>query len=163
MLLFGTLCVRQGMAASITPDDHHLAVIVGSHSDIRHMDRDTLRNVFLKRVFIDRHGQSLIAVNLPSGNPVRHAFSQAVLRMPESQLRSYWNRQYFQGVSPPYVLASQRAIVEFVARTLGGIGYVQPCAVDARVRVVAIIELHEATQPRCTPTAIRPAKAAKKD
>ncbi|HZX70488.1 MAG TPA: hypothetical protein VFE77_06680 [Rhodanobacter sp.] len=108
-------------------------------------DRYTLRNVFLKKIFVDKDGQRLIPVNLPAGSPLRQAFAQEVTHLPDTQQDDYWNRQYFQGVSPPYVLASQQAVVRFVAATPGAIGYVTSCYVDSSVRVVFELTLPSGT------------------
>lgn len=99
-------------------------------------DHYTLRNVFLRKIFVDKDGKRLIPVNLPARSPLREAFVQEVTHLPDAQRDSYWNRQYFQGVSPPYVLASQQAVVRFVATTPGAIGYVASCQVNSSVRVV---------------------------
>ena len=112
-------------------------------------DRYTLRNVFLRKIFVDKDGQRLIPVNLPAGSPLREVFVQEVTRLPDAQQDDYWNRQYFQGVSPPYVLASQQAVVRFVAATPGAIGYVASCYVDASVRVVFEVTLPSATAVAC--------------
>ena len=103
------------------------------------MSRETLRNVYLKKIFVDGNGQRLVPVNLPPASALRDTFVSSLLDMPESRLADYWNRQYFQGVSPPYVLASQQAVVRFVATTPGAIGYVASCHLDAQVRVVLVV------------------------
>lgn len=103
-------------------------------------DRDTLRNIYLKKIFIDDDGRRLIPVNLPPGTPLRALFASRLIGMGEAQLADYWNRQYFQGVSPPYVLASQQAVVRFVATTPGAIGYIASCHLDDRVRVLLVVD-----------------------
>ena len=112
-------------------------------------NRFTLRNVFLKKIFVDKDGQRLIPVNLPAGSPLRRVFAQEVTHLPEGQQDDYWNRQYFQGVSPPYVLASQEAVVRFVAATPGAIGYVTSCFVDSSVRMVFELTLPGAVAVAC--------------
>ena len=104
-------------------------------------NQDTLRNIYLKKIFVDSQGQRLTPVNLPSGAPLRKAFAHTILHMDDSQLQDYWDKQYFQGVSPPYVLASPDAVVQFVAKTPGAIGYVAACQADASVRVVMTLTL----------------------
>ena len=118
-----------------------LAIIAAPGSPQLKFNQDTLRNVYLKRIFVDGRGQRLTPVNLPSGTPLRAAFTHAILHMDDAQLQDYWNKQYFQGVSPPYVLASPDAVVQFVAKTPGAIGYVAACQVDTSVRVVMIVTL----------------------
>jgi ABC-type phosphate transport system, periplasmic component len=127
-----------------------MVVITASEAPRLSFDRYTLRNVFLKKIFVDKDGQRLIPVNLPAGSPLREAFVQEVTHLSDAQQGDYWNRQYFQGVSPPYVLASQQAVVRFVAATPGAIGYVMSCYVDSSVRVVFELTLpNEAAAAAC--------------
>lgn len=118
-----------------------VAVITAEPAPQLTLDRDTLRNVYLKKIFVDRKGQRLVPVNLPPESALRVAFIHTVIHLPDGQLEDYWNRQYFQGVSPPYVLASQQAVVRFVAATPGAVGYVATCHVDSSVRVVLMLTL----------------------
>lgn len=118
-----------------------IAVITAPEAPHMTLDRDTLRNVYLKRIFVDQNGQRLNPVNLPADSPLRDAFVRSILHMRDAQLQDYWDRQYFQGVSPPYVLGSQDAVVRFVAVTPGAVGYVALCHVDATVRVALLIPL----------------------
>jgi len=118
-----------------------VAVITAPAAPHLSFDRDTLRNVYLKRIFVDDDGTRLRPVNLPADSPLREAFTRTVLHMAERPMQDYWDRQYFQGVSPPYVLASDEAVVRFVASTPGAVGYVASCHADASIRVVMLLPL----------------------
>lgn len=137
LLLFGlVLATRASWAAQA-----QVAVITSPTPPRLTFDRDTLRNVYLKRIFVDGDGQRLTPVNLPPESPLRDAFTDTVLHMAERPMQEYWDRQYFQGVSPPYVLASEEAVVRFVASTPGAVGYVASCHADATIRVVMLLPL----------------------
>ena len=118
-----------------------------------------LRDIYLKKTFLDQQGHAYIPVNLPPNNTLRRAFSRSVIEMSESRLQDYWNRQYFQGVSPPYVLGSQAAVVEFVAKTPGAIGYVEPCFLTPDVYTVLQLTL-DWTPPSTSVAQCRPAPNA---
>ena len=122
-----------GRAAAATPP--RIAVITGGTAPRLVLSRETLRNIYLKKIFVDDDGHRLIPVNLPPESPLREAFTRTLIRMPDNRLQDYWNRQYFQGVSPPYVLGSQQAVVRFVASTPGAIGYVATCFLSPDVHV----------------------------
>lgn len=134
----GCLAAWSGGAGATEP---RLAVITAPQAPRLPLDRATLRNIFLKKIFVDADGQRLIPVNLPPASPLREAFFRELTHMPDVRMQDYWDRQYFQGVSPPYVLASQQAVVRFVATTPGAIGYVASCHVDASVQVVLTLSL----------------------
>jgi ABC-type phosphate transport system substrate-binding protein len=146
LVVCGLLCAGFGGAQA---ESLNIVVITAPQAPRLSFDRYTLRNVFLRKIFVDKDGQRLIPVNLPAGSPLREAFVQEVTHLPDAQQDDYWNRQYFQGVSPPYVLASQQAVVRFVAATPGAIGYVTSCYVDSSVRVVFEFGLPSATATAC--------------
>lgn len=79
-------------------------------------------------------------INLPAQSPLRRFFSQQVLRKTPEELEDYWREMYFNGIFPPFMLASEEAVIRFVAATPGAIGYVSMCAVDRRVAVVLVLE-----------------------
>lgn len=131
-------------------------IIIAADSPAWHMDKSRLRDIFLKKLYIDPQGHTLIPVNLPVESPLRQAFTHSLIGMDDAQLRDYWNRRYFQGQSPPYVLGSQNAVVQFVAKTPGAIGYVLPCNVTADVRVILELTLTGTGKDDCKTTAPAP-------
>jgi hypothetical protein len=135
LVMLFTLSLSLPVAAGAAPGTT-IAVIVAPEGPDLEFGRSGLKNIFLKRTLIDRSGHLLVPVNLDPEHPLRRAFSKEVLDRRPEQLQQYWNRRYFHGVSPPYVLTSQEAVVRFVATTPGGIGYVADCYVDDRVKVV---------------------------
>ena len=46
-------------------------------------------------------------------------------------MAGYWNERYFHGTRPPPSLASEQAVLLYVARTRGGVGYVKADSADA--------------------------------
>lgn len=147
------LVALPGWAAQV-----QLAVVTAPAAPHLSFDRNTLRNVYLKRIFVDDDGVKLTPVNLPASAPLRDAFARAIIRMPEDRVQDYWDKQYFQGVSPPYVLASDEAVVRFVAATPGAIGYTASCHVDSSVKVVMLLPLPAtmANEPALCPDRAEP-------
>ncbi len=82
---------------------------------------------------------AVVPVNLAASHPVRRAFSLGVFKRSPEQMQDYWNEQYFHGVLPPPVLASEEAVLRFVVATRGAVGYVGICNVDRRVDVIAVV------------------------
>ena len=113
-----------------------IAVVTGPVPPNLTLDREALRDIFLKRVVIDNAGSKLVPLNLPADDPLRAAFSQALLGKPPDALQRYWNERYFQGVSPPYVVRSEEAVLRFIAETPGALGYIAACRLDKRARVI---------------------------
>lgn len=135
-LLFALLlgCARAGLAEP-------LAVIAAAHGPLDKLAPDTLKRVYSRKSQLDPHGIRWIPVNLPAADPLRRAFSLAVFDALPEDLEEYWNIQYFQGINPPQVLASEEAVLRFVAATPGAMGYVRAHLVDARVKVLLLLPI----------------------
>jgi hypothetical protein len=70
---------------------------------------------------------------------VRRLFSESVLGKTIREVDSYWQGQVFSGkASPPPILGSDQAVVDFVRRTTGAVGYVSSSANTEGVRVLTI-------------------------
>ncbi|HEY9199223.1 MAG TPA: hypothetical protein VIR60_07640 [Gammaproteobacteria bacterium] len=118
-----------------------IVVIVADAAPEEVLDEGTLRDIYLKKIFLDAAGRRRIPVNLPADAPLREAFSRALFHKSTDELQDYWNQNYFHGITPPYVLGSQDAMVRFVARTPGAIGYIASCYLRPGVRQVLTLPL----------------------
>lgn len=83
-----------------------------------------VRRIFLLRQRFWPGGRPIAPVNLPARSPLREIFSRRVLGTSPQNLADYWNDLYFHGTQPPPVLESEAAVLLYVARTPGAIGYV---------------------------------------
>lgn len=129
--------------AAILPDakaaEPQVFVITAAGTTDQGLSREAVAQIFTRRLKIWKSDVRIQPVNLPVAHPLRRSFSMAVLgRLPED-MEDYWREQYFQGVLPPHVLASEEAVILFVASTPGAIGYVSTCDPGNRVTVVFAI------------------------
>jgi len=112
-----------------------IAVIVHRERAVS-LDADELAQIYLKQRRYWKDGARIVPLNHAASSPLREAFTRAVLALTPAQLSRYWSRQYFEGVQPPATLASDEAVLRFVASEKRAIGYVHASAVNASVRVV---------------------------
>lgn len=82
----------------------------------------------LRRVYLDRQthisGARIRALHLPSGSPIREAFSRIVLGRSNRRLERYWIEQALIGGGlPPREVASTAAVLDRVRATPDAIGY----------------------------------------
>lgn len=103
------------------------------------LKKDDIVLLYKRKKLFWADGTKAQPVNMPANHPLRRIFSQAVLNHSPEELEKYWDDQYFHGISPPYVLASEEAVLRFVSETPGAIGYVSMCSVDARVKIALAI------------------------
>ena len=132
-----------------------IAVVASPDVSLKQVDHSALRRIFLKKKLTDQHHTPLIPVNLPTIHPVRAAFSRAVLGESAKATARYWNKQYFLGVSPPYVLDSQEAVLRFVRETPGSIGYVLDCLADDRVQILFRIKISASLRDKLNPFCVQ--------
>jgi hypothetical protein len=128
------------LAITAAAGDRHLAVIAAPNTGISSLSLGELQLIYRRKRRFLNDGTLLQPVNLPAGNAARRFFSQLVLRHTPEELEDYWHRQYFNGIAPPFVAASDEAVLRFVAGTPGAIGYVPMCLVDPRVKVLLILD-----------------------
>lgn len=141
------LMLSLGSAWTLAAD---LVIIANPGLEKGVINRSDLGNIFRRKLRLTATGQVLVPVNLPVSHPLRQAFTHQILgRSPQSML-DYWNEAYFHGTSPPYVLASQEAVIRFVSHTPGAVGYVLDCHLDKRVESLFRLPLPAALpQPAC--------------
>lgn len=102
-------------------------------------DLDLVRRIFQLRQRFWPDGTPARPVNLPAASPVREMFSKAVFGQSVEDMAAYWNERYFHGTRPPPSLGSQQAVLLYVARTKGAVGYIEGdsiAALPGRVRKV---------------------------
>ncbi|WP_232540119.1 hypothetical protein [Azohydromonas aeria] len=114
--------------------DEGVAVI--GHVAARSLDAETLKRIYTGRT-IELDGQALRPVNLEAGHPLRRRFLAAVLQQSEDEYEAYWTvRRYIGKGAPPRELAGSAAVVDYVRRTPGAIGYIDAGEVPAGVSVL---------------------------
>ncbi|HKJ92432.1 MAG TPA: hypothetical protein VJ957_04645 [Longimicrobiales bacterium] len=126
-----TVALAATPARAQQADPARIAVVVNDGVPADSLDAATVRRIFLRRQRFWHDGTLVAPVNLPATSPVRDAFSRAVLGRPPRDMVQFWNDLYFHGIQPPPVLDSQRAVLLYVARTPGAVGYVDAAYVPA--------------------------------
>lgn len=116
-----------------------LAVVIAAQSPVERLSPEAIRLIFNRKSLVDGNGNRWIPVNLPPADAARRAFSQALFGALPEDMEEYWNIEYFHGITPPEVLASEEAVLRFVSATAGAIGYVHSSRADNRVKILALI------------------------
>lgn len=116
-----------------------IAVVAGTDNPLASLTLEALKPIYKGKSQVDGQGRRWIPLNLPPADPLRRAFSLTLFQALPEDLEEYWNIQYFHGIAPPEVLASEEAVLRFLAVTPGAIGYVRERRVDARVKVLLLL------------------------
>lgn len=88
-------------------------------------DAAELRRIFLARQRFWDDGTPIRPVNLGATSAARTLFTKRILGGEVQDFSSYWNDLWFHGTAPPPVLGSGEAVLLYVARTPGAVGYLE--------------------------------------
>jgi hypothetical protein len=102
-----------------------VCVVANLHGDPPAPDVEMVRRIFQLRQRFWPDGTPTRPVNLPAASPVRERFTEVVFGESVEDMAAYWNERYFHGTRPPPSLGSEQAVLLYVARTKGAVGYVQ--------------------------------------
>lgn len=116
------LTVRHAALAHSRPE---FVVIVHPSNPAEALDREFVSDALLKRATRWGGGEPIRPVDLRPSSAVRASFSERVHKRSVSAVRSYWQQRIFSGRGvPPPELDSDAAVVHYVLKHPGALGYV---------------------------------------
>ncbi|SJM93892.1 hypothetical protein [Crenothrix polyspora] len=130
-------------ALPVFADHQSLVIVTMKTSPLQRLSLDALKRVYLRKSLLDEKGRRWIPLNLPASDSLRVGFSLTLFNKRPEEYENYWNEQYFQGINPPEVMASEEAVLRFIAMTPGAIGYVRKGSVDKRVKILNTLIIAE--------------------
>jgi ABC-type phosphate transport system substrate-binding protein len=108
-----------------------------SIGDVTALSLKEVAAIYLLRVTTWPDGARIVPVNREVGSDQRMAFSSDVLKQDFASLSAYWNEMHFQGKLPPLVQESEPAVLAFVQRVPGAVGYISEDTPAIGVKVLA--------------------------
>ena len=123
----------------IAGDDGAYKVIVHPDNPFDSVDRDFVRDAYLKKATEWNDGEVIRPIDLAPRFRARDKFTENVIRKTAAQLRTYWNQQIFSGKGvPPPEAEAVADVIAYVVANRGAIGYI-PADVDpGRAKVIRI-------------------------
>ena len=113
-----------------------VAVIINP-SNVSSVDADTIKKIYLGKSKSFSNGDKVNPVN-QDGTSVTDEFNDKVVGKSSSQLNAYWSKLIFTGKgTPPEKLASDQAVIDFVAANNDAIGYIDSAKVSDKIKVIA--------------------------
>jgi ABC-type phosphate transport system substrate-binding protein len=113
-------------------------VVVHPENPTGSVGRDFLEQAFLKRKTRWPDDETVRPVDQRADSAVRERFSEVVLRRSVAAVKRYWQQQIFTGRGvPPPELDTDRAVVEYVRRHRGAVGYVAESADVGAVKTIS--------------------------
>jgi hypothetical protein len=126
-----------GGAALARAEGPAYRVIVNPKNVTPAVERRFLAQVFLRKATQWDDGEVIRPVDLPADAPARRRFAEDVLDRSVAAVKSYWQQVIFSGRGvPPPELDSDEAVLRYVLRHAGAVGYVSG---NADVRAVKVL------------------------
>jgi hypothetical protein len=120
-------------------DSDEIVIIVHPANPATSVNREFLREAFLKKRSEWSHGQPLRPIDLPASSRARDHFAHDVLKKSRAQLRSYWNQQIFSGKGvPPPTAESIAAAIAYVLANPGAVTYLPADADPGQAKVIEL-------------------------
>jgi ABC-type phosphate transport system substrate-binding protein len=133
------LMLLVSLSVATPAEDARYKIIVNPKNPVTSIDRDTLRNMFLKKRVVWGDGETIRPIDLSTKFPVREQFGRTVLKKTPAQLKTYWTQQIFSGKGvPPPEASSPADVIKYVAAYPGAVGYVPVDVVLHDAKVVEV-------------------------
>jgi hypothetical protein len=126
-------------SANARAEGPEFRIVVHPRNPSSAASRQFLSDAFLKKTARWDDGESLRPVDLRPDADARKRFSQSVLKRSVAAIRSYWAQRIFSGRGvPPPELDSDDAVLSFVLKHRGAVGYVSAAANTGKVKVLPV-------------------------
>lgn len=114
-------------------------IVVNAENPVAALDKREVAKLFIKRTSAWDDGVTAEPVDQAPDTATREAFSEVVHGRSVAAVKSYWQKQIFSGRGvPPPELANDAAVLDFVGKNRGAIGYVSEGADTSGVKVVEL-------------------------
>ncbi len=102
-----------------------LYIIANKELPAIQLDKDEIAAIYLLKKKHWENGEDIMPINLPAQADARTHFTAEIFDSTPEKLGSYWDKMLFKGETPPVTQNSEQAVILFVERIKGAIGYVE--------------------------------------
>jgi len=101
-----------------------ILIIASPSVPVSTLTHEQITEIYLLKNLSWADGGRIIPVNRETSSETRARFNSTVLKQDNAELSAYWNQMHFKGRMPPVIQESDQAMVAFVQKVPGAIGYV---------------------------------------
>jgi ABC-type phosphate transport system substrate-binding protein len=100
-------------------------LVINATNPTTEMEKKSIAKMFLKKAKRWEDGEAVVAIDQEDKSTVRERFTRDIHKKSTSAIKSYWQRMIFSGRDvPPLDVSSDAAVLDFVRKERGAIGYV---------------------------------------
>ena len=135
LLIISLLCLPMTVAADIY-------VITNKTLPITELSKNDIAAIYLLKKKHWENEEPMVPINLPVQSEARNLFTEQVFDSTPEKLGGYWDKMLFKGITPPLTQNSEQAVMLFVERVKGAIGYVERKPDNPNIKIVYTIAAH---------------------
>jgi len=125
------------MLMSVQVASAEIAVIAHPDLTLQKLDKPQVKRLFLGKTKVLSGVRRIELVDQPENSGIRDYFYKQVAKKNAAQLQAYWAKRIFSGKGvPPAVLNDSAAVLAWVKKTKGGVGYIDAGVVDPGVKIL---------------------------
>ncbi len=113
-----------------------LYIIANKDLPITHLDKNDIAAIYLLKKKHWENGEDIMPINLPAQADARTRFTAEIFDSTPEKLGSYWDKMLFKGETPPVTQNSEQAVILFVERIKGAIGYVESKPQSPNIKIL---------------------------
>ncbi|TRW92689.1 hypothetical protein [Candidatus Methylobacter oryzae] len=113
-----------------------LYIIANKSLPIAQLAKDDIAAIYLLKKKHWENGDDIMPINLPAQADARNRFTAEIFDSTPEKLGSYWDKMLFKGETPPVTQNSEQAVVLFVERIKGAIGYVETKPQSSQIKIL---------------------------
>jgi len=128
-----------GLTAALMPFSiawADLYIIANKELPATQLDKEDIAAIYLLKKKHWENGDDIMPINLPPQADARTRFTAEIFDSTPDKLGRYWDKMLFKGETPPVTQNSEQAVVLFVERIKGAIGYVETKPQSPQIKIL---------------------------
>jgi len=101
-----------------------LLIVVSNKVPDNKISLEQLANIYTMKKVFWKNNIRVVPINHKVASEERKRFSKVVFNLSPKEVGDYWNRLRYEGKLPPVIQASDQAVLGFVRKVPGAIGYI---------------------------------------
>ncbi len=128
-----------GLAIALIPFSSakaELYIIGNKDLPSEQLEKSEIAAIYLLKKKHWENGEDIMPINLPAQADARTHFTAQIFDSTPEKLGSYWDKMLFKGETPPVTQNSEQAVIMFVERVKGAIGYVETKPQSSQIKIL---------------------------
>lgn len=113
-----------------------LYIIANKELPTAQLEKSDIAAIYLLKKKHWENGEDIMPINLPATADARNHFTAEIFDSTPEKLGSYWDKMLFKGETPPVTQNSEQAVIMFVERIKGAIGYVETKPQSSQIKIL---------------------------